>query len=305
MTEIRTMRQDEWQEVASLIKLSTAAWYKEHFNQEKFGCNDEDMLLFPRVYEALDPDHCLVAIEDEVIAASCFHHVRPTHHSLGIMNVHPDYGGRSLGRKLIQTIIKRAEADGVPLRLVSSAMNLDSFSLYNKSGFQVLAFFQDMLVEVPVDGLRISNDNDHYVRAASIDDVDDIVALEMDIHGVNKERDYRYFLQDDSGVWELLVYDDGDIRGVLLSIKSAPSNIVGHGVMQDADIATALIYRGLDRYRGGRPLVIIPSDSPELVQSMYAIKAKNSETHVLQVYKPDTLSRPDGIVIPTFMPENG
>ncbi|NRA39931.1 MAG: GNAT family N-acetyltransferase [Planctomycetes bacterium] len=306
MSVIRSMRADEWSTVAQLIFDSTNMWYEKHYDHPIFTCLvDELRDLFCGTYEALDPDSCLVAEVDGTIGASCFYHCRETHDSLGIMNVHPDYAGRSLGRQLLQEIISRSEARNKPLRLVSSAMNLDSFSLYNKAGFQALAIYQDMLVDVPADGLAAIADGEEHVRLAKLEDLEAIVQLELGVHGLNKHKDYEYYLHDTSGVWELLVYDHGGIQGALVSVKHPASNIVGHGIMKDAGVAAALIYRSLNRYRSMQPLVLIPADNKELIQAMYAIKARNCETHVSQVYNPVNIDRPCGIVLPTFMPENG
>ncbi len=304
-TRIRTMQRDEWSEVAALIHASTNKWYMDKYGFEIFQCSVEDVeALFCKVYEDLDPNSCLVADVDGVIAASCFYHPRETHDSLGIMNVHPDYFGQQLGKKLLQAIIEKSLDAGKQLRLISSTMNLDSFSLYNKNGFQALFPYQDMLVEVPADGIPV-HANDQYARPATGSDLEAIVDLELSIHGLNKRKDYQYYLSDQDNIWELLVYDDGDIKGALVSVKHPASNIVGHGIMQDAEVAKALIYRSLNRYRGMTPLVIIPADNKELVQGMYAIKAKNCELHVIQAFNPPNTDRPNGVVIPTFMPENG
>ena len=91
--------------------------------------------LFCSVYEALDPGCCLVAENTRTgrLAGSCFYHPRPTHVSLGIMNVHPNYFGQGVARRLLQAIIEIAAQQNKPLRLVSSAMNLNSFSLYTRA----------------------------------------------------------------------------------------------------------------------------------------------------------------------------
>jgi GNAT superfamily N-acetyltransferase len=305
MTIIRTMARDEWAAVSTLIFDSTNKWYMEHYSHPIFDCDASDVELFCQVYEALDPDCCLLAEVDSKIAAACFYHPRETHDSLGIMVVDPNYYGQSLGKQLLNTIIDRAVAANKPLRLISSAMNLDSFSLYNKAGFQVRSFYQDMIVNVPGQGIQLDPVFDQYIRQANIDDIPDIVELEMRIHGLNKQKDYHYYLDDKSGIWELLVYDDGDIRGALVSIKHPASNIVGHGIMNDADIAAALIYRSLNRFTLMTPLIIIPANNKILSGKMYEIKARNCETHILQVYNSESIEKENGIVIPSFMPENG
>ena len=62
------------------------------------------------------------------------------------MNVHPNHFGRSVAGRLLRHIIEVADAKQQPLRLVSSAMNLDSFSLYTRAGFVPQAAYQDMIL---------------------------------------------------------------------------------------------------------------------------------------------------------------
>ena len=64
------------------------------------------------------------------IAGSCFYHPRKSHISLGIMNVSQIFLDKGIAGNLLKKIIKIAKDQSLPVRLVSSAQNLDSFSLY-------------------------------------------------------------------------------------------------------------------------------------------------------------------------------
>ncbi len=91
---IRPMRNGESGKVAQLIHASTNAWYERNLGRRIFGDDWRHCLVFPEVYESLDPGCCLVAeTGDGGIAGSCFYHPRETHVSLGIMNAHPDFAG--------------------------------------------------------------------------------------------------------------------------------------------------------------------------------------------------------------------
>src|SRR5690606_37321044 len=93
--------------------------------------------VFYETYQDLTPDHNVVAVNPDNgrLMGTCFFHPRPRHVSLGIMNVHPNYFGRGVGSALLQHIIRFADERQLPLRLTQSAINVDSFSLYNKAGF--------------------------------------------------------------------------------------------------------------------------------------------------------------------------
>ncbi len=214
------------------------------------------------------------------------------------MNVHPSYFGGGVASALLQSICQRADDIGKPLRLVSSALNLDSYSLYTRAGFVPRALFQDMLIEdveaIPRPGS---------VRLASLDDVPGIVALESAVSGIRRERDWRYFLTDDHG-WRVAVVDGNEgIDGVLASIDHSGSCLLGPGVMRTPEAAEDLIADQLHVERGGTPVFLVPAACESLVETLYGWGARNCELHVAQCR--GRWTEPDGVVMPTFMPETG
>ena len=119
--------------------------------------NLSSTMLFCDVYEALDPGCCLLAVAKET-GADCsvmfLTILAPRMCRLGIMNVHPDHFGKGLARQLLDRIVHVClNEHNKPTRLVSSAMNLDSFSLYTRGGFVPRQIFQDMTLAVPEEGL--------------------------------------------------------------------------------------------------------------------------------------------------------
>lgn len=301
---IRTLRPDEWDQVAELIHHSTNAWYLRHRNQRIFPDPPSVCRLFPEVYEALDPGHCWVA-EDPTsgrLAGSCFVHPRPSHVSLGIMNVHPDFAGRGIARALLHEICALADATGRPVRLVSSAMNLDSFSLYTRAGFTPRALFQDLLFEVPAGGPADAPPLAAAVRPATPRDLPALAALDLELAGVQREQDFRYFLANPGGLWRLLVLEQaGALTGFLASVDHPGSCLLGPGAARTEEVAEALIWRQWDLLRGRTPVCLVPAAAGELVRALYRRGARNCELHVLQARG----AIPDlrGVVMPTFMPE--
>src|SRR5882762_2643195 len=152
---LRAMRADESSAVAEIGCASIRGWYAAAGKPGRFPGGPESCLLFPEVYEDLDPGCCVVAEEKGSgrLAGSCFYHPRETHVSLGIMNAHPDYFGRGVAKALLQYVCDLADRQRKPVRLVSSAMNLDSFSLYTRAGFTARAVFHTMTMAVPDSGL--------------------------------------------------------------------------------------------------------------------------------------------------------
>lgn len=299
---IRSMQPDEAPEVARLIFESTNAWYEQNGGGPIFQGSADDCLVFTETYEDLDPGCCLVAVEESgAIAASCFYHPRESHVSLGIMNSRPDCRGGA--KALLSEIISRAERLELPLRLVSSAFNLDSFSLYTRQGMIPYAVYQDMLLPVPETGIAFEPVQDISVRSATHDDVGGILALEESIWDTLRAKDWRYFLDNERGYWHVSIAEGpaGEIEGAIASVFHPGSNMLGPGLAKNARIAAALIVAELNHHKGRSPVFLVPSDNRELVGLMYQLGARNCELHLGQCQgKPPRI---DGVVMPTFLPE--
>lgn len=303
------MDRADWSAVAELVFESTNGWYGRAGRPPVFACSPAELELYCRVYEDLDPGCCLLA-EDPATGAilgSCFYHPRRTHVALGIMNVHPAAFGRGVARRLLSRIQEIAEARDLPVRLVSSASNLDSYSLYNRAGFQPYALFQDMAIEVPADGLPDLAPSGVRARPATLDDVEAIAMLEREVSGIERAEDFRYFLAGDPPIWHVSVVDDpegGGLRAALASVASAPTRMLGPGFARDEDAALAVLAAELEQHHGGTPVVLVPADRPRLVRALYDLGARNTELHLAQVW--GAVPRPPrGPVFPTFLPETG
>lgn len=301
---IRPLRFDEWDAAARLIHHSTNSWYRKNLNREIFGPDPLACRIFPEVYEALDPGCCLVA-EDQAgrLAGSCFYHPRETHWALGIMNAIPE--ARGAAKVLLQEITRRADAADLPLRLVSSACHLDSFSLYSKAGFVPVRVYQDMILSVPEAGLDPTSApaRSSSVRSATLADLSSIVALEQEISGIRREKDHRFFIENQQGIWRTLVIDGvNGLEGFLTSIAHPGSRMLGPGVSRNTEAALALIWAQLDRvHRGFTPVWLAPADETELVHACYRWGARNCELHLAQTRGGS--HRHTGLIFPTFMPE--
>ena len=304
---LRSAEESDFPRVAELIHASTNTWYQRNRNATIFNAGPGSCRLFCDVYETLDPGCCIVAEDESTgrLMGSCFYHPRDTHVSLGIMNVHPDSFGRGVASALLRFIADLADREQKPVRLVSSAMNLDSFSLYTKQGFVPRAAFQDMIVSLPAEGLPQSAPGMSRIRPATFTDIPNMVALEERVSGIRREKDYRYFLENRLGIWHVSVLDDaeGGVAGFLCSVAHPASTMLGPGIMKDPNDAASLILAELNVRRGLSPVFLVPVDQSELVRTLYSWGARNCEIHFAQVrgrFQPF-----NGIVMPTFMPETG
>jgi len=302
---IRDMTPGDRDAVAALIQDSTNRWYTAAGRSAIFRGGVDSTAIFFDLYHALPGSGGIVAEIDAPpgLVGSCFYHVRPTHVSLGIMNVHPDYFGRGVAGRLLDWIIARAEADNKPLRLVSSAMNLDSYSLYTKRGFVPRTVYQDMLLPVPIDGLDARPPLLAQVRPAVLDDVERIADLERSVAHIQRDSDYRHFIENAEGIWHVSVIEQarGSLAGVMASCAHPACNMVGPGAAQTEAHALALLVAELNHHRGRSPVFLVPATHATLVRQMYALGARNCELHFSQVRGrwPDM----NGLLFPTFLPE--
>ena len=307
--DIRLMRPEDRWEVAELICMSTNYWYQVHGFPMIFSAGPQSTVFHFDTYHALEGSSGIVAVDAESgrIIGSCFQHVRPTHVSLGIMNVHPNHARRGVAGALLREIVEKAEDAGKPVRLVSSAMNLDSYSLYNRAGFVTYAVYQDMTVRVPADGFRQPFAASSRVRQAALSDLCAITDLESDVASIERPGDYRHFIENSDGNWHVSVCEDaqvpGRLEGVLVSCLHPACNMIGPGAMRSGEAALALLQAELNVNAGRMPVFLVPVTAGALVRQAYAWGARNCELHFAQILDGFN-TRVNGIAMPTFMPES-
>jgi hypothetical protein len=203
----------------------------------------------------------------------------------------------------LQHILAIADREKKPVRLVSSAMNLDSYSLYTRAGFVPRLAYQDMWLAVPEIGIPIPVAASSRIREATPADVDAMVALEMELCGIRRGGDFRYFIDNRDGLWHVSVCENelGKLDGFMASCGHVGCNMIGPGLARNQDQAAGLLLAELNQHRGRKPVFLLPVDCADLVRQAYAWGARNCEMHYSQVrgHCPQLL----GIPFPTFMPE--
>jgi len=310
MTEIalRSMTEADRSEVAELIYSSINYWYQVHGAPRIFQGGPRVTEIYYDVYNDLTPGKNVVAVNTETgrLMGSCFYHPRERHVSLGIMTVHPNYFGMGVGGRLLKHIIAFTEENGYPaLRLTQSAINVDSFSLYNKAGFVPRYSYQDMIITVPESGLDFTTPGQDRVRPATLDDVPQMAELEMEVSGITRELDYAYCIRNVRNIWDVYVSEtpDGTLDGFMISCGFPATNLLGPCVTRTEEAALALILNAYNLYPGRSPICLVPMEKQKIVRQMYDWGARNTEMHFCQVrgeFQPF-----NGVNIPTFMPETG
>jgi len=305
---LRPMQPEDRSEVGELIYVSINYYYGVHGMPKRFTGGPGSTEVFFDVYESLDPGCGVVAVNERTgrLMGSCFFHPRPRHVTLGILNVHPNYFERGVARALVAHVIDYADRQGVAaIRLVQSALNLDSYSLYTRMGFVPRAAYQDMLLSVPRSGLGAKVPGADRVRPATPDDVAAMAALETEVSGITREKDYGYLIRNEAGIWDAWVLEepDGAVEGFLFSVKHPAMSMLGPCVARTQAQAEALLARGLERFRGGGVVLVVPVECDELVAHLYRWAARNCELHFCQVRGPFQPFR--GVSMPTYLPETG
>ena len=300
--KLQRLQPHQHDELAKLIHASLDGWHRTRLNVDRFGTAWEPFRPMVEIYEALDPGCCIVATDESgALIGSAFFHPRETHFGVGVVTVHPTAFGRGVGRAMMEEIIRIA--DSKPLRLVSSAMNLDSFSLYTRLGFVPQVTLQAVTLAVPASGLPGAGTR---MRAATIGDVCAIADLEMRLNGIRKEKDYRFFVENQSGGWRLSVIEkpDGTLAGFLAASAHPGECLLGQGVAEDEATMRELIHGTLDlHFQGEKVVWLIPVPCSGLVRQAYSWGARNRETHLFSVLGEAPTMR--GITLPTFLPESG
>jgi len=306
-TVLGTLDAADDDQVAALLQRSLYAWYENRLRQgARFGTDPTPYRIFPRVYRRLDPGEEIAARDASGrLVGICFVHPRETHHAIGIVATDPDIAGRGVARAMMEEALGRADRAARPVRLVSSLLNLDSFSLYTRAGFVPRQTYQDMFLRVPDEGLPVPVHPDFQVRDAQLADVPAIATLARRIAGISREKDYRYFIENLAGYWHASVAEsaDGGLLGFAASIAHPGSTMIGPGFAVDQTVAASLLLTELDFRRGCTPVFLLPVDAADLVQQAYLWGGRNCEMHVAQVH--GKWQPIQGIVLPTFMPETG
>lgn len=292
--------------VARLLQRSLYDWYERRLRQgARFGTDPAPFRIFPRVYRRLDQGSEIAARDaGGGLVGVCFVHPRETHHAIGIVATDPEVAGRGVARLMVEEALRRADRAGLPARLVSSLLNLDSFSLYSRLGFLPRTIYQDLELAVPAGGIASPRPAcSATIRLATPADARRLADLEHDLAGIRRLPDVEFLLDPASG-WRVWLAADGGGRpvGFLAGSGHSEFSMLGPGVAADEKVAAALIWNGLDAARGRTMVFLVPAAATRLVHTAYSWGARTVELHVAQARGETPTGT--GITMPTFLPES-
>lgn len=261
---LRPLRYDDVSGYAEMLYSSFNSWYRKHgLDKDYFECGLQETRIFYDIYNDLTPGCSVAAFSKDTgeIAGASFYHPREYHVSLGIVSVHPDFWGVGVGSSLVHSILKYTKENNYKsCRLMSSAVNIDSFSLYNRAGFIQRVAYQDMVITVPENGITETVKGEELVREAILNDISAVSSLELEVSGISRKMDYRYAIENPRNVLHMTVYENSHkgIDGFMISIKHPALNMLGPCVASSEDVAIALIKKELGRFQGGTCVVRSP-----------------------------------------------
>lgn len=299
------LQPSQYDDAASLIHASTNAWYLKNTGRAAFSCEPSGCRLFPDTYDALDAGQCITAVDDTTgtLIGTCYLHPRETHIGVGIVNTAPDVASAGVASQMLREACAIADASGLPLRLVSSASNLDSYSLYNRQGFVARQTFQDMVLPVPEDTVVLTGDVDTSgIRRANSEDVPGIAALERELTGSYRPADWNHFLETDHFAVFVDVAPDGSITGALNVTNHTANCTLGPAHARYEASVCRLLAAALPEVAGRTALILVSPAATTVTSLLYRWKARNADIHLLQVR--GEYQAPTGIQLMTFLPES-
>jgi len=193
--------------------------------------------------------YCVVAEADgKLIGSNCLDERTPIA-GVGPITVDPETQNKSVGRSLMQAVLKRAEEKKFPgVRLLQAAFHNRSLSLYTKLGFDArepISVMQGPPINRPVDGYR--------VRSVTMSDVEACNRLCSAVHG------------HDRGAALLDAINDGGAviteRGGRITAYATGLGFFLHAVAETNEDLQALIATAKE-FQG--PGILVPTRNAEL-----------------------------------------
>lgn len=253
-----------------------------HFPHD-FTSSDETLGLMHFVLNKPDV-HGVVAEQDGQPLGSAFLWENGTIHGIGPVTVDPDQQNGSVGRRMMEDLLHRAEQNRVAgVRLVQAAYHGRSLALYAKLGFAVresLACLQGAPLNITIPGRT--------VRTATEADLAACNGLCCHVHGHDRADELRGGFNEGTA---LVVEHDGRITGYTTGL-----GFVGHAVGRANDDVKALI-GAASTFRG--PGFLLPTHNAELFRWCLH--------HRLRIVQPMTLmsiglyQQPTGAFMPSIL----
>lgn len=202
---------------------------------------------------AIQADSAFVIVaqfDDTIVGANILWENNPIA-GIGPLSVDPKFQSESVGRKLMQAAVERAQENEFSgVRLVQSLFNCQSTALYTKLGFELVE-----PLTVFYGNTKSSSVSGHSVRSATIEDTSDCNNLCTRIHGHDRPGDLDDAIRQGSAS---VVQRNGKITGYATQI-----GYMGHAVGETNEDIKALIANSNEIFGPG---FHVPSRNHNLMQ---------------------------------------
>ena len=126
--------------------------------------------------------------------------------------------------------------------------------------------------------------------------------LELDVSGISRRQDYRFFLENTQRIWHTSVVEGpgGRLDAFLSSMSYHGMCMIGPGVARSEADALPVIAAELNARAGQWVLLLVPVECSELVRLGYALGGRNCEMHMAEIR--GEFPGFDGVTLPSFLP---
>jgi GNAT superfamily N-acetyltransferase len=226
----------------------------------------------------------VVAESDGDIVGSNFLDERSSIAGVGPITVSSGIQNKTIGKALMMNVLDRAREKGFAgVRLLQTAYNNKSLSLYSKLGFNVQASF------VVMQGAPVSQDIPGFiVRTAREEDLDACNAICMQVHGHDRSGELADAIKQ--GVARVVEHNHR-IAGYSTGLA-----FFGHSVADSNDALKALI-ASASEFQG--PGILVPTSNHELFR--WCLENKLRVVHVMNLMSIGLYNHPTGSYLPSVL----
>ena len=228
--------------------------------------------------------YCIVAEENGRILGSNCMDERSTIAGVGPITVAPDVQNKSVGKRLMQAVIDRAEERGFPgVRLVQAGYHMRSLTLYAKLGFVVrehLACMQGPPIERIPQGYTVRPAEPKHLAACN--------ELCFRVHGHDRSGELKDAITEGTAV---VAERDGELRAYASNVA-----FFGHAVAESTRDLQVLISAAKE-FRG--PGILVPTRNSELFR--WCLENGLRATQSMTLMTMGLYNEPEGAYLPSIL----
>ena len=107
-----------------------------------------------------------------------------------------------------------------------------------------------------------------------------MVELEKKLCGIERGKDFRYFIENKLKIWKTILCrdTDGELLGFLGSVDHPASQMIGPGIAKNEKVTIQMLASMLDLF-GKKSVFLLPVTAKETVKTVYSWGARNCEIH--------------------------